>query len=66
MNNVNLKEIRTSCNMTQEKLAKLLQITQQQYSRYETDSNKISLEMFLKIVEVCNYDIKLVKRVTKK
>ncbi len=63
---IKLKEIRKSCNMTQEKLAKLLQITQQQYSRYETDSNKISLEMFLKIVEVCNYDIKLVKRVIKK
>ena len=63
---IKLKEIRKSCNMTQENLAKLLQITQQQYSRYETDSNKISLEMFLKIVEVCNYDIKLVKRVIKK
>ncbi len=61
MNNVNLKEIRTSCNMTQEQLAKLLQITQQQYSRYETNTNKIPLEMFLKIISVCGYTLKLEK-----
>ena len=58
---IKLKEIRKSCNMTQEKLAKLLQITQQQYSRYETNTNKIPLEMFLKIISVCGYTLKLEK-----
>ena len=66
MNTINIKEIRTSCNMTQEKLAKLLQITQQQYSRYETNTNKIPLEMFLKILDVCNLNIKVEKRNQKK
>ncbi len=58
---IKLKEIRKSCNMTQEKLAKLLQITQQQYSRYETNTNKIPLEMFLKILSVCHYKFVLIK-----
>ena len=58
---IKLKEIRKSCNMTQEKIAKLIGITQQQYSRYETNTNKIPLEMFLKIIEVCHLKIKITK-----
>ena len=61
MNTINIKEIRKSCNMTQEKIAKLIGITQQQYSRYETNTNKIPLEMFLKIVDICGYQLKLEK-----
>mgnify|MGYP002085036612 CR=1 FL=1 len=63
---IKLKEIRKSCNMTQEKIAKLIGITQQQYSRYETNTNKIPLEMFLKILDVCNLNIKVEKRNQKK
>ncbi len=66
MNTINIKEIRKSCNMTQEKIAKLIGITQQQYSRYETNTNKIPLEMFLKILDVCNLNIKVEKRNQKK
>lgn len=66
MNNINLKEIRKSVGFNQTDLAKKLGIPQQQYSRYETSINKINLDMFLKIVDACGYDIKLIKRVAKK
>ena len=57
-----LKEIRKSASLTQKEIAKKLGVTQQQYSRYEIGVNKITLEMFLKIVEVCHYKIKLEKK----
>lgn len=61
MNNINLKDLRKSCKLSQKELAKLLGIPQQQYSRYETNTNKIPLDMFLKIVSVCGYTLKLEK-----
>ena len=61
MNNINLKEIRRNCGYSQTELARKLEITQQQYSRYETNTNKIPLEMFLKIISVCGYTLKLEK-----
>ena len=59
---ISLKQIRKSSNLTQTELANLLDITQQQYSRYEMGIRKISLELFLKILEVCNLEIKIVKK----
>lgn len=61
MNRINLKQIRKSIELNQTELAKRIGISQQQYSRYETNTNKIPLETFLKIVEACHYKIQLIK-----
>ena len=54
---INLKEIRKSKNFTQQELASKLDIKQQQYQRYESGKNEISL----KLLEVCHYRLKLEK-----
>lgn len=56
---INLKEIRKTCGYSQQELAKKLGIPQQQYSRYETNTNKIFLETFLKILDACNAEFKI-------
>ena len=57
-----LKEIRKSKNLTQQELANLLGIKQQQYQRYESEQTAIPLKSFLKILDVCGYKIKIVKK----
>lgn len=59
---INLKEMRKSKKLTQKELANLLGMKQQQYQRYEKGRNEISLSLFLKIVDACNYKIKIVKK----
>ena len=59
MNSVNLKEIRKSCGYTQKGLASKLGISDSTLAHYETGIRKITLEMFLKILSVCNLEIKL-------
>ncbi len=59
---VNLKEIRKKKGLTQKELAKLLGIKQQQYARYENGTTKIPVEMFEKILDVCQYKLKIVKK----
>lgn len=56
-----LKEIRKSSSYSQKELADKLGIKQQQYSLYETGIRKISLELFLKILEICNYKFTITK-----
>ena len=58
---IDLKEIRKSCGLSQQELASKLGITQQQYSRYETNTNKIPLETFLKILDICYLKFKIEK-----
>ena len=58
-----IKEIRKSAGFTQKEIAKKLGVTQQQYSRYEIGINKITLEMFLKIIEVCHYKMTIEKKI---
>ncbi len=59
---IDLKVLRKSCGFTQTELAKKLGITQQQYSRYENYKMKIKLDTFLKIVEICNCKIEIIKK----
>lgn len=56
---IDLKEIRKSCGYNQTELAKKLGISNSTLAHYESGIRKISLEMFLKILEVCNYKIKI-------
>ena len=63
---ISLKQIRKSCGFSQKELASLLGIKQQQYSRYETNENQISLELFLKILSVCNLEMKIESKCIKK
>ncbi len=57
-----LKDIRKSSGLSQKELAKKIGVTQQQYSRYEVGINKITLEMYLKILNTCGYKVKLEKK----
>ncbi len=57
-----LKEIRNSCGLSQKELSKKIGVTQQQYSRYEVGVNKITLEMYLKILNACGYKLNITKK----
>ena len=59
MDSINLKEIRKKSGFTQEKLAKELGIADSTLAHYESGIRKISLEMFLKLLHVCNLEIKI-------
>lgn len=59
---IDLKEIRKNKKLTQKKLAEMLGMKQQQYQRYESKINEIPLKLFLRILDVCNLKIKIVKK----
>ena len=59
---VNLKEIRKKKGLTQKELANLLGIKQQQYARYESGVTKLSVDVLEKIIDICEYKLKLVKK----
>ncbi len=54
-----LKEIRKNCGYTQKELASKLGIADSTLAHYETGIRKVTLEMFLKILEACNYKMKI-------
>ncbi len=56
---MSLKEIRKSKGYTQKELASKLGISDSTLAHYETGIRRITLEMFLKILDVCEYEIKL-------
>lgn len=58
---ISLKEIRKASGFSQQELADKLGIKQQQYSLYETGIRKISLELFLKMLEICKYKFTITK-----
>ena len=59
MSNVNLKEIRKNMGYTQKELASKLGISDSTLAHYETGIRKISLEMFLKMLNVCHMEIEI-------
>ncbi len=59
MNKINLREIRKRKGYTQKELASKLGIAECTLAHYESGIRKITLETFLKIVEVCNLKIKI-------
>lgn len=56
---INLKVIRKSMGLTQKELAQKLGIADSTLAHYETGIRKVTLEMFLKILEACNYEMKI-------
>lgn len=59
MNKINLKQIRKKRGYTQKELASKLGISDSTLAHYETGIRKITLETFLKILEVCKLEISL-------
>lgn len=59
---VDIKTLRKKKGFTQQELATKLGIKQQQYARYENGTTKISMEMVEKILSICQYKIKIVKK----
>lgn len=55
MNNTGLKQIRKSKGYTQKELG----ISDNTLAHYETGIRKITLEMYLKMLKVCNYKMKI-------
>ncbi len=56
---ITIKEIRKSRGYTQKELASKLGISDSTLAHYESGIRKITLEMFLKILDVCNYKLKI-------
>lgn len=52
-----LKELREDNDLTQEKIAKLLNMKQQQYARYEKGINEISISCLIKLAEFYNTSV---------
>lgn len=53
----NLKNVRESRNMTQGQVAKILNVTQQAYSRYENNIRQPSFEIIIKLAKYFNVSI---------
>ena len=61
---INIKEIRKSCGYTQKELANKLGIADSTLAHYESGMRKITLEMFLKILAVYNYKMKIGEKIS--
>ncbi len=57
---VDLKNIRKSVGLTQRELASILGIASCTLAHYESGLRKITLEMFFKIIDACNYKFYLI------
>ncbi|GEM_PF-1716159 len=52
-----LKHMRNEAGFTQQELAKLLNMPHQTYSNYERGHNKITMEKFLNIAKICEFEV---------
>lgn len=59
-----LKDIREDHNLTQSKIAELLNMKQQQYSRYENGTNEIPFEYIIKLAQFYNVSIDYLAELT--
>lgn len=55
----NIRTIRNMLGMTQNQLAKLLNVSPQQVNKYEKGSDKVSIAMILKIRDIFSCDLQL-------
>lgn len=61
MNKIDLKDLRKLCGLTQADVSEKLGMKQQQYSRYERNINRIPLDTFLKVLDICKLKIEFTK-----
>ena len=59
-----LKDVREDKNLTQEDIAKILNMKQQQYSRYENGINEIPFEHIIKLAKYYNVSIDYLAELT--
>ncbi len=60
-----LKYMRKNQNLKQDNLAKSLNISQQNLSRYENEQRIVSFDTIEKIANVCGYEIYFINKKTK-
>lgn len=59
-----LKDIREDNNLTQSQIAQILNMKQQQYSRYENGTNEIPFEYIIKLAKHYNVSIDYLAELT--
>jgi len=59
-----LKDIREDNNLTQNQIAQVLNMKQQQYSRYENGTNEIPFEYIIKLAKYYNVSIDYLAELT--
>lgn len=64
MKNTRLKELREDRDLLQKDIANFLKMTQQQYSRYETEENEISLTLLKELAKFYNTSIDYIVKLT--
>ena len=64
MQKTRLKDLREDRDLLQKDIAKVLNMKQQQYSRYETDENEITVSLLKRLAEFYNTSTDYILRLT--
>ena len=64
MNKTRLRDLREDKDLRQIDIAKILNIKQQQYSRYETDETEISVTLLKQLAKFYNTSLDYITRLT--